>query len=53
MSKIDDMVCEKCGSSWPSVAALKRHLKAHRGQKKGQKLQIEAPETLDDLEVRR
>ena len=29
-SKIDECVCEKCGSSWPCAAAKKRHLKAHK-----------------------
>ena len=47
MSKLDELFCKKCGFSWPSIAALKQHLKPHP---KGQKLQVDVPEPLDDLE---
>ena len=30
MNKVDDLICEKCGSSWPSK---ERHLKAHKKRK--------------------
>ena len=33
MEKLDDLVCNSCGSSWPSIAAKNRHTKAHKGQK--------------------
>ena len=33
MEKLDDLVCNNCGSSWPSIAAKTRHAKAHKGQK--------------------
>ena len=48
MEKIDELVCLKCGSSWPSIAAKKRHLKAH---KKGQKKQSNAAQSVLDLEA--
>ena len=28
-TKLDDCVCNICGSSWPCAAAVKRHKKAH------------------------
>ena len=31
MEKLDNCVCAKCGSCWPSAAAKTRHLKAHKG----------------------
>ena len=33
MEKLDDLVCNNCGSSWPSIAAKTGHAKAHKGQK--------------------
>ena len=33
MEKLDDLVCNSCGSSWPSIAAKNRHSKAYKGQK--------------------
>ena len=55
MNKLDDLVCETCGSSWPSKAAVLRHAKAHKGQKgkkgqKGQKVPENVTEPIDDLE---
>ena len=49
MNKLDDLVCETCGSSWPSKAAVLRHAKAHKGQK-GQKVPENVAEPIDDLE---
>ena len=33
MEKLDDLVCNNCGSSWSSIAAKTCHAKAHKGQK--------------------
>ena len=32
--KLDDCICQVCGSCWPCAAAVKRHMKAH-GKKNG------------------
>ena len=29
-NKLDDGICETCGSCWPSAAAKNRHMKAHK-----------------------
>ena len=48
--KLDDCVCEKCGSSWPCAAAKKRHLKAHSRQNITNESTIEYQEVTDEIE---
>ena len=48
--KLDGCVCEKCGSSWPSAAAMKRHLKAHNRRNITNESTIEYQEVTDEVE---
>ena len=47
--KLDGCVCEKCGSSWPSAAAMKRHLKAHSPRNITNESTIEYQEVTDEV----
>ena len=48
-TKLDECVCPKCGSSWPSKAAKNRHLKAHKIKQNEQEVVFDTVE--DEFEI--